>query len=140
MIKILFLTPIVLSFICGCATTKEQPREAWVPKSNQLAIMYTKELSQKVPDIGSYLGLREFDSKAVLMFDEWDDWYLTFNQSWDLKLQKMIEQEKDPNLLLDWQILRSSVQKNIDKIKVNRKVAHISLPQPTKEIFNSLSQ
>ena len=138
MIYKLVVTQIFLIALMGCSTLSNSNN--WVQQSNNVAADFSKSFSSIFPELGSDLGYQEYDSLGSIPSKEIDKKERELLLMWKMKLEKLLANNKDKNLQVDYLILIEKVKKDLKWKEIDEKIAAIPMYKPSQDIYNSLHQ
>jgi uncharacterized protein (DUF885 family) len=109
-----------------------------VEASNKLAEEFTKDYSQLVPELGSSLGYREFDSKAACIALNQEERELERLRKWENQITESLKLAKEPDLMVDYLILQKMLKNSIRGQELSLKHGEIPVPKVSQEIYENL--
>ncbi len=127
---------LVCLLLISCATAKK--KQAWLIKSDEIAKRFSKDMSDIYPEMGSFLGFKEYDSVGLLPGEKTEEKKRALLKRWKLMLSSQIEKTKDKNLLLDFKILLDVVENDIKWDALNEMIGSISYTKASEFVFRNL--
>ncbi len=135
---IAFLAVFIATLIAGCSHSSKKEGANWIWKSDEVALQFSRDLSQLYPSFGSYLGLREFDDKAEPLDLGIEEKSKEIHEVWLAKIERMLESETDPNLKIDYTILRDAIKESLESIALDEKYKVLIFRAGTRSVFGNL--
>lgn len=135
-----FISLLAMAICIGCAgNQKTEPKmNAWIQESNKLAEEYSKAWAELLPERGSDLGYREYDSRAATTDGHLRVRIESMLQVWQAKLKSKIALEKDPNVSIDLRVLLDNVESSLRGFALEKKYGVIPFEQVSEGTFYSL--
>ncbi len=131
------LLPFMLLVLAGYST---QAGDSWITKSDRLAEKFTKDFSELTPELGSYMGYQEFDTRGIHPSKALEDAELALLKKWKKLLEKKVQGTRDKNLKMDFLLLLEEVKLDLRSLKVFQSAGHISIPAVSRSVYQSLFQ
>ena len=128
------ILPICLAFI---STAYGKPTN-WIQQSNAIAEKFTLDLSALVPEMGSSLGYRQFDTRGSVPTVEWEEKQMEFNLKWIEAIDREEKATQSADVSLDLKVLRESLERDIEALKLDRRYAALPVEKVAKNVFDSL--
>lgn len=137
--KIKLCIAIIISlFLVSCSLKRDKP--TWVLKSDDIAQKFTKDFSEIYPELGSSLGMQQFDPYGTKPGAKTELLELELLKNWKNKINILIKNEKDKNLLADYNILLENIQSDLKWKRVDAQIHFVPIPHASKLIYNSIFQ
>lgn len=129
-----------LTFHAGCASkvTSVQATPIWIATSNRIAEEYSRALAEIIPETGSGLGYQEYDSRAAVSDRTLEQRLESHNKAWNEKLEGLIAAEKHPEVLVDLNVLKDEVQRQMRDLELERQYGIVPFDRVTDGVFYSL--
>lgn len=132
------LLAMAVCFGCAGNTKNEPAKNAWIQESNKIAEEYSRTWAELIPELGSDLGRREYDSRAAITDGKLQVRIEALLELWQAKLRSKVALEKDPNVLIDLRVLLDDVDSSLRGYELEKKHGVIPFEQLSEETFYSL--
>ncbi len=129
---------IVACFGCAGKQKIEPAKNAWIQESNKLAEEYSKAWAELLPERGSDLGYREYDSGAAVADGKLADRIESMLRVWQAKLKSKLALETQPDVAIDIRVLLDSVDASLRGFDLDKKYGVIPFEQLSEGTFYSL--
>lgn len=123
---------------CSSASKSEQGRPTWIATSNAVAEEYSRAVSEIIPEIGSDLGYQEYDARSTVNDGAVQLRLEVHNKLWISKLEKLIAAEKNPEILVDLNVLKDEVQSRQRGIELEKEYGVVPFDRVADGVFYSL--
>jgi hypothetical protein len=135
-----FVGALAMAVCFGCAGNQkiEPVKNAWIQESNRLAEEYSRSWAELLPERGSDLGYREYDSRAAVTDGRLRMRIEAMLQLWQAKLKSKVALEKDPNVLIDLRVLSDNVESSLRGFELEKKYGVIPFEEVSEATFYSL--
>ncbi|MEC9283029.1 MAG: DUF885 family protein [Bdellovibrionota bacterium] len=127
---------LISFFLVSCTTVDKKPN--WLLRSDQIAERFSKDMSDLYPEMGTYLGFKEYDSKGYLPGVETEEKQKALLKRWKIMLSSQLEKTKDKNLQLDLKILLDVVEKDLQWDEVDERIGSVSYSKASEFVFRNL--
>jgi hypothetical protein len=135
---IVSLLAIAVCFGCAGNQKNEPVKNAWIQESNKLAAEYSRSWAELLPEQGSDLGYREYDTRAAVTEGGLRTRIEAMLQLWQAKLKSKAALENDPNVLIDLRVLSENVESSLRGFELEKKYGVIPFEEVSEETFYSL--
>ncbi len=116
--------------------TKNRP---WHVESNKIAMEFTRDISEIYPEIGSSFGYGEFDKKGMNLNSKTLAKKKKLLKKWLKKLSNLVTKTHSKHLKADMMILKDYVQRDLDWINAEKKLAFIPFYAASELIYHHLA-
>ncbi len=139
---------LLLIFIIGCTahqsslTDNPSPptKPDWIIESDKVAKEYTHSFAKLYPEMGSGLGLHEYDALGHIPSEELEDKGLALIKNWKKRLTRLAANTESNDLKADYLILLDKVDKQLKSYYIDEKFGAIPVPELSLTIYRYLFQ
>lgn len=135
-----FVSLLAMAVCFGCAGNRknEPAKNAWIQDSNKLAEEYSRAWAELLPERGSDIGYKEYDSRAAVADGRLRMRLEAMLQVWQAKLKSKLALEKDPDVAIDLRVLLDNVESSLRGFELEKKYGVIPFEQVSEGTFYSL--
>jgi uncharacterized protein (DUF885 family) len=136
--SLFLLVSIVIQPGCSSILKSPQASPEWIKVSNTVAEEYSRELAEISPESGSDLGYQQYDARATVDDRNLEIRFEQHNLKWKAKLESLIANQADPEVLVDLNVLKEEVQGRLRSAQLDRQYGAVPFDRLTDEVFYSL--
>ncbi len=123
---------------CSSVSKDKSSQSAWIATSNAVAEEYSRSISEIIPEIGSDLGYQEYDARATVSNGTLQQRLEEHNKAWKEKLEALIAAEKNPEVLIDLNVLKDEVQRRLRGFELEKEYGIVPFDRVADGVFYSL--
>jgi hypothetical protein len=138
--KNIFILGLCSLILISCSSPKKKITQSkdWKKDSDELFLSYMNEQGAIRPEEASTLGLSKFDSKISTPSKKYDEEFYAFSYKWKMKLEQLLETEKNEKLKTDITILLKTINLSMKEFEVKRDIGYVPFSSPVKYIQSRL--
>jgi len=115
--------------------------KSWMKQSDAVAKELTFDQAQYSPELGSFIGFRQFDDKGMVIQDDMESLELALFGKWQKRLKKMLEEpELHPEYETDLKLMLDEVEKEIEAENLYQEFAIIPFYPLVTIVYRYLQQ
>ncbi len=136
-------TVLIGTLLTGCASKKpivetKTTTPMWIVESNLIAQEYGRAWAEIIPESGSGLGYREYDSRAARLDDELEGRIQDFLVEWKKRLTARLETTTDREVKIDIRVLLNNIDESLRGKELSDKYGELSFDRVADSVFYSL--